>query len=245
MTLIGILACDHVGPELLDAARGRDYDAMYTELLQAAEPAIRTRTYDVVGGQLPDHPAECDGWIITGARYDAYRDDPWIVALRQFIQRVHEHRARLVGVCFGHQVVAHALGGRAENTGTWRAGPQQLHVEATEWFEGGSVVIHAMHQDVASIVPPGGRTIGHGSTADHPIYVVGDNILCVQDHPEYDASYIAGLVEARRPRMGDEITDAALTRIESDDTHNDVVGRWIADFLLDRRINDAPTSGSA
>jgi GMP synthase-like glutamine amidotransferase len=233
--LIGILACDHVGPELRPAARGRDYDDMYAELLRAAEPAVRTRTYDVVGGELPDHPGECDGWIITGARYDAYRDDSWIVALREFVQRVADHRARLVGVCFGHQVVAHALGGRAEPSGTWRAGPQVLHVESTEWFEGGSVVIHAMHQDVASAVPPGGRTIGHGTTAEHPIYLVGDSILCVQDHPEYDADYIAGLVESRRPRMGDEITDAALARIAAEDTHNDVVGRWIADFLLDRR----------
>jgi hypothetical protein len=67
------------------------------------------------------------------------------------------------------------------------------------------------------------------------MYVVGDTILCVQDHPEYDASYIAGLVEARRPRMGDEVTDTALERIERDATHSDVVGRWLADFLLDRR----------
>lgn len=233
--VIGILACDHVGPELRDASHGRDYDDMYTELLQRGEPSIRTRTYDVVGGELPASPDECDGWIITGARYDAYKDDPWIVALRAFIQTVHAHRARMVGVCFGHQVVAHALGGRAENTGTWKAGPQVLEVESTPWFEGGQVVINAMHQDVASVVPPDGRTIGRGSTADHPIYLVGDNILCVQDHPEYDADYIAGLVESRRPRMGDDITDAALAEIDRAALDNDVVAGWIANFLLDRR----------
>jgi GMP synthase (glutamine-hydrolysing) len=90
-------------------------------------------------------------------------------------------------VCFGHQVVAHALGGRAENTGTWKAGPQQLTVEPTPWFEGGTVKVNAMHQDVASIVPPGGRTIASGETAAHPMYLVGETILCIQDHPEYDA----------------------------------------------------------
>jgi GMP synthase-like glutamine amidotransferase len=233
--LIGILACDHVPEPLRDAAGGRDYDAMYTEMLQAAEPSISTRTYDVVGGELPLSPAECDAWIITGARYDAYSDEPWIVALRKFIGAVLEHRARLVGVCFGHQVVAHALGGRAENTGTWKAGPQRLEVEDTPWFDGGSVTIHAMHQDVAGAVPPGGRTIARGETAEHPMFLVGDTILCVQDHPEYDAAYIAALVEARRPRMGDEITDAALTNIERERTDNPVVGEWIANFLLDRR----------
>ena len=92
-----------------------------------------------------------------------------------------------------------------------------------------------MHQDVASVVPPGARTIARGDTAEHPMFLVGDTILCMQDHPEYDADYIAALVEARRPRMGDEVTDAALANIASEPVDNDVVGRWIADFLLDRR----------
>jgi len=233
--MIGILACDHVSPELLDASRNRDYDDMYGEMMRAAEPSIRTRTYDVVGGEMPDSPAECDAWIVTGARYDAYRDEPWIVALRKFIATVLDHQARLVGVCFGHQAVAHALGGKAENTGTWKAGPQLLHVEDTPWFEGRSVRVNAMHQDVASAIPPGARTIATGDTADHPMFLVGDNILCIQDHPEYDAAYISALVEARRPRMGDEITDAALATIKNDDVDNATVGRWLTDFLLDRR----------
>jgi GMP synthase-like glutamine amidotransferase len=233
--LIGILACDHVADELLGASRGRDYHHMYDEMLRGADPSIRTRAYDVVGGELPGDPGECDGWIITGARYDSYRDDPWIVALRDFIRRVREHRARLVGVCFGHQVVAHALGGRAEPAGEWKAGPHAFTAEATPWFEGGTVTIHAMHQDVAAVVPPGGRTIATGSTADHPMFLVDDTILCVQDHPEYDSSYIAGLVEMRRPRMGDVVTDDALDRIASIDVDNSIVAGWLANFLLDRR----------
>ena len=232
---IGILACDHVSPELRDAAHDRDYDDMYAEMLRKAEPSIRTRTYDVVGGELPADARECDAWIITGARYDAYRDEPWIVALRKFIASVLEHRGRLVGVCFGHQAVARALGGRAANTGTWKAGPQMLHVDATPWFEGGSVRVNAMHQDVASEMPPGARTIASGDTAEHPMFIVGDTILCIQDHPEYDADYITALVEARRPRMGDEITDEALATIQSEQVDNQIVGRWLTDFLLDRR----------
>ena len=168
---IGILACDHVSPELRDAAHDRDYDEMYGEMLRAAEPSIRTRTYDVVGGELPASPAECDAWIITGARYDAYRDEPWIVALRKFIATVLEHQSRLVGVCFGHQAVAHALGGRATNTGTWKAGPQMLHVEDTPWFEGGSVRVNAMHQDVAERDPARrahDRPRRHGRAPDVP-----------------------------------------------------------------------------
>jgi GMP synthase-like glutamine amidotransferase len=97
------------------------------------------------------------------------------------------------------------------------------------------VTINAMHQDVASIVPPGARSIATGETAEHPMFLVDDTILCIQDHPEYDAAYIAALVEMRRPRMGDAITDAALDRIAEQAVDNELVARWITNFLLDRR----------
>ena len=67
------------------------------------------------------------------------------------------------------------------------------------------------------------------------MFLVGDNILCIQDHPEYDADYIGALVEFRRPRMGDEITDAAHATIAREQVDNAIVGRWLTDFLLDRR----------
>lgn len=233
---IGILACDHIDdPDLREAAGGRDYPDMYADFLRRAESSLRTRVYDVVAGELPSAPDECDGWIITGARYDAYRDEPWIVGLREFITRLYEDRARTVGVCFGHQVVAHALGGSAANAGGWRAGPQEMEVAPTRWFEGGNVWLNAMHQDVAAELPRDAKTIGVGSTADRPIYLVGESILCVQDHPEYEPAYISALIESRRSRLGDELADDALERVASIETDNSVVGRWIVAFLLDHQ----------
>jgi GMP synthase-like glutamine amidotransferase len=231
---VGILACDHVGDELWDAAGRRDYHQMYDEMLRGAEPSIRTRTYHVVDGELPDTPHDCDAWIVTGSRHDAYRDEGWIVALRGFVHHVRTAEARLVGICFGHQLVAHALGGVAEPAGEWRAGPQRLHVEPTPWFAGGTVVMHAMHQDVARRIPDGARTIGRGETAEHPIYLVGETILCMQDHPEFDTRFVAALVEQRRGRLGSAANDAA-DRLARHTTDNALVARWIADFLLDRR----------
>ncbi len=234
--LIGILVCDHVrGDDLLSAADGMDYDAMYTALLIGAEPELDVRIYDVVNGEAPERPDECDGWIITGARYDAYADEPWIKALRDFVAELHEQQARLVGVCFGHQIVAHALGGEAGPAGEWKAGPQQMTLDPTPWFEGGMVWLNAMHRDVARTLPPNAKPIATGTTAEYPAYLVGDTIFCVQDHPEFNRRYTAAIIDARRERLGNDTADTAARTVMDIDTDGDLVGRWIVNFLLDRR----------
>jgi GMP synthase-like glutamine amidotransferase len=237
MVTIGILECDRPDtPALIAGANGATYGEMYTEMLRAVDRSIETRVFDVVGGVLPADPFECDAWIITGARHDAHGGEPWIVALREFVRSIHETRRRLAGVCFGHQLVAEALGGASGRSGEWRAGPEHMVMQPTPWFVGGDVTIHAMHQDVVTVLPAGATVIATGRTADVPAFVVGDHILCVQDHPEYSAEYIAALVAARRPRLGDELTDDALERIALQPTDGAIVAEWIVDFLLDRRL---------
>jgi GMP synthase-like glutamine amidotransferase len=208
---------------------------MYTALLRQAEPELDVKIYDVVNGDLPERAGECDAWIITGARYDAYSDEPWITALRDVVAELHEQQARLAGVCFGHQIVAHALGGEAGPAGEWKAGPQEMTVDPTPWFDGGTVWLNAMHRDVARTLPPGAEPIATGTTAEYPAYLVGDTIFCVQDHPEFNRRYTAAIIDARRERMGADTADAAAKTVTEIDTDGDVVGRWIVDFLLDRR----------
>lgn len=236
MTRVGILECDRPNaPALIAAADGQTYGAMYAHMLTSADASIETRVYDAVAGLLPARLDECDAWIITGSRHDAHGDAPWVDALRSFVRSLHAEQRRTVGVCFGHQLVAEALGGKAERSGEWRAGPERMDVESSPWFEAASVTIHAMHQDVVTELPEGARTIATGHTADVPAYVVSDHVLCIQDHPEYGPTFMAALVELRRDRLGDELADDALARIASVPTDGDVVARWIADFLLDRR----------
>jgi len=235
MPTIGILVCDHVMPELTDASRGQDYGEMYTAFLRSAEPDLDVRVYDVVGGELPGDPLECDGWILTGARYDAHGDEPWVAALRDFLRRNAEARSRTVGICFGHQVLAEALGGRSGRAGVWKAGPQRTELQDTPWFEGAELDLHAMHQDVVLEVPPGAQVIARGTTGDVPAFLLGDHVLGIQDHPEFDDRYIAALIEARRPRMGDEVTDTALTEVDERGSGGPAMAGRIVDFLLDRR----------
>jgi len=232
---IGILLCDHVPLDLQEQSGG-DYDLVYRQMMQKAEPRLEVVSYAVVNGEFPDSLDECDGWIITGSHLDADSDEPWVVALREWVGVASAAGARIAGVCFGHQLVAEALGGSIGRTKRWRVGPQDTTVDSTPWFPGGEVKLNAMHQDVVTTLPPGGRNIAVGTTSEFPAYLVGDNIVCVQDHPEFDASYVRSLIDARLDRIDPDTVAAARLRLDTTDTDGSVVGGWLVDFLLDRRV---------
>ena len=234
--IIGILACDRPAtPQLLERANGETYGDMYARMLTQADSSVRTRIYDVDCGEMPEAVDECDAWIITGARYDAHGDEPWVERLRQFVVRLREVEVRTAGVCFGHQLIAHALGGRSGRAPVWSVGPHTMNVEPTSWFDGGPVTIHAVHQDSVTSLPADARAIATGSTGGIPAFLVGETMLGVQDHPEFSADFVSALIETRRDRVGDAAVDEALDRIAAVPTDELTVGRWIVDFLLDRR----------
>ncbi len=231
---VGLLICDHVDESLFDAAGG-DYDALYTTFFGKADPTLEVIPYDVINGVFPADPGECDGWVITGSRYDAFDDTPWIEELRAFVRKIHEHEARLAGICFGHQIIAEALGGKVERAGEWKVGPQVLKMAPQPWFAGGELAISAMHKDVVTKVPDGAEVIAEGSTAAIPAFRIGTNILAIQDHPEYEAPFMEALINARGPLFGDDQAEDALARLRDVPTDQRLVGSWIVDFLRDNR----------
>jgi GMP synthase-like glutamine amidotransferase len=234
MTRVGIIVCDHYNEQIAEIAGG-DVPDRYRHLLGDADPGLEFREFDAVRGELPTDLGECDAWIVTGSRADAHGDEPWVVDLLEWIRWANDARERLAGICFGHQAVAQALGGAVERGDRWRMGPQRLTVDATPWFGEQTVALNAMHRDVVTELPPEAEVIGSGETAQIPAFRLGDHVLCVQDHPEFDNDLIRAIIEMRRPRLGDELADDASARVLRTPTDGDVVGCWLADFLADRR----------
>lgn len=229
MATVGILVCDHFDDDVREIA-GAPLDVLYGDML-----GEHCRVYDATAHVLPQHPHECDGYILTGSRADAFADDPWIADLRQWIVRAVGDGERLVGVCFGHQVIAEALGGSVERADTWKAGPHQLQLDATAWFEEASVHINAMHRDVVTALPPGAVLAGTGETAAVASFRIAEQVLCVQDHPEFTHELTGFLVGARRARLGAEVTADAQERLATRPNDGATVARMLVDFLLDRR----------
>lgn len=219
---IGILQTGHA-PDELQASEG-NYPDMFERLL--AGHGFAFRTWSVVDGDLPGSVEEADGWLITGSRHGAYEPHPWIPPLEDFIRAVRDDGRPLVGVCFGHQIVAQALGGRVEKfAGGWSVGRQRYTLEGQE------MSLNAWHQDQVVEPPAGAETVGSSDSCAHAALLVGDNILTVQPHPEFGASMIEGLIRIRGGNLPDTLRAAAMQALP-EPTDNAALGARIARFFL-------------
>ncbi|MFP5296195.1 MAG: type 1 glutamine amidotransferase, partial [Alphaproteobacteria bacterium] len=133
-----------------------DYPAMFRALLG---DGFETETFDVQAGALPD-PDPFDGAIITGSAAGVYEDHAWIPPLLEWIRNARG-RLRLVGVCFGHQAMAQALGGRVKKSGRgWGVGLHRYQVGGAEpWMRpaAAEIAIPVSHQDQVVVPPPAAR----------------------------------------------------------------------------------------
>lgn len=229
---VGLLKADSVRPQHLEIAG--DYDAMFEKLLRDCDPPIAWTVYDVVAGELPEATDACDAYVITGSKWSAYDPDPWIEALSDFIRRCDAAGRRLVGVCFGHQLVAQALGGRVERAPQgWGQGVHGFEVVAdAPWMDPplDACRLGFSHQDQVVALPPGARLLARNGFCPVQMYAVADRILAVQGHPEFPTEYLRALIEMRRERLGPQRTEEALASLATP-TSRETVARWIARFL--------------
>lgn len=232
---IGLLQCDHVNEQFRHVAG--DYPELFTALFQKNAPEVHLQVYDVCHGQLPQQPDECDGYVTTGSRYSAYDDEPWIHQLAEFIRTLHAHRTKLVGVCFGHQMIAQALGGSVKKSDRgWGIGVKPVQIGHTKpWMSPGleSYNLLLSHQDQVEELPEGGEVIGGNAHCPTSMFTIGDHFLGIQAHPEFTKEYSAALMAARVERIGRDIVEAAQETLAMH-TDEDVIARWISSFLAER-----------
>ena len=225
---IGLLECDEVTGRFAQVSGG------YREMFAALLPEASFTYYRAHEGKLPASPGVCDAWLCTGSRYSAYDTMPWVGALAQFIRDLHASKKHFVGICFGHQMLAQALGGEvAKAEDGWGVGVLPMEIISSEsWMQPprAEVLIQHMHQDQVQRLPPGSVVLGRSAHCEIGMFRVGETMLGIEGHPEFTPAFAEALILARRKSIGAEKTEAALRTVRQP-SDGPLVGRWIAAFL--------------
>lgn len=225
---IGILQCGQ-SPAQLKRDLG-DYPDMFVRLL--AGRGFDFTTWHVEGMEFPQDIHDADGWLLTGSRHGAYEDHAFIPPLEDFIRRVHDAGVPMVGICFGHQIIAQALGGTVvKHPGGWAVGAQDYD------FGGQPVTLNAWHQDQVVALPPGAQVAGRNAFCENAALIYGDRAFTVQAHPEFGDDFIQGLMDTRaKGVVPDDLLAGAAARMGQADGASLLVDRIEAFFKQPRAL---------
>lgn len=229
-----ILDNDHIDTEA--QPRWHSYGVMTERLMRAAGFDGEIDIFVARDGLYPNDWSVYDAVLLTGSRSDAFGDDPWVQTLRGHVNQMLSNGQRLVGICFGHQLIAHCLGapvGRSPNG--WGVGRTCYDWLGSQTLTdaAGQVAFLASHQDQVLALPAGATLLATNDHCPVAAYSVGEQVLCIQPHPEFDSDYSTYLLDTRRERFGEDLYQQAITAMQPE--HDGVAfARYVLDFLNNR-----------
>ena len=232
---IGILHADDLAKEILNEYG--DYADMFQNLLLSVDDTLSFSTYQVTQSEYPSTIDECDAYLLTGSKFSAYDDEAWIKQLIKFIVELHQQQKKLIGICFGHQLIAHALGGLTQKSEKgWGVGLIISDVKQTadkyDWLtpekEGFSLLVS--HQDQVVKLPPGAELIASNAFCLNAGFQIGESVLTFQGHPEFSVEYLKYIMNNRREIIGEETYSLALLSIKQP-ADQELVAQWLVNFI--------------
>jgi len=215
------------------------YPDMFVKMYRDQDPNVIFKFYNVIENHYPTDIDECDAYLITGSKSDSFSDEPWVITLRQYIRTLYSQSKSLIGVCFGHQAIAIALGGQAQRSDKgWGIGVYNSQIETQilqqklPWLESQyqSFNILVSHQDQVTKLPPGATLLASNDFCPNSAFYIEDKVLCFQGHPEISPGFARGLMALRKDIIPKEVYQQGLDSSELP-LHADAVTRWMLNFI--------------
>lgn len=233
---LGILQCDDVRASL--HADFGHYAAMFETLFQQVDSELELHFYRVIDGQFPQYVDECDAYICSGSKWSVNDDDLWIRQLEDFTRTLYYAKKGLVGICFGHQMIAKALGGQVEKSPRgWGVGIAHADVLVDQsWMQPkqDNIALVVCHQDQVCQLPDNGRVLMSNTFCPYSMFQVGDHFLGLQGHPEFTSRYSSALMAQRRDIIPVETINAAMDSLGPSYSYQadyKLITKWILRFL--------------
>ena len=205
-----ILDNDNLDPAV--AGTYVSYGAMTETMFAAAGVPWQFERFNTTRGEYPDSFDAYDAVLLTGSKADSFSDEPWVRTLRERTTELLRQRKKLLGICFGHQLIACCLGadvGRAPQG--WGMGRMSY-----EWIGAtplkSTLNLLASHQDQVRSLPEGATLLARSEFCPIAAYSVGDHVFCIQPHPEFVEDYSAWIL-SKRP---ESVSADRRARVRSD-----------------------------
>ncbi len=252
---IGLLETDVLYDDLIEdyGSYGLMFENYFSQLdntqldnTQLDSASLEFVYYQVQQGELPLFLDECDAYIITGSKAGAYEDHSWIAPLSAWIIEANQAETKLLGICFGHQLIAHALGGKVEMSDKgWGIGVRSLLTSSDSPFSQPLpkyLDLIYSHKDQVVKLPTGANNFLSDDFCPHAGFTLGKHIVALQGHPEFTATYCERLLSRRAEVIGEPTYSKGIKSLRQG-TDANFIGRLILDFLRPAKIQGANNNG--
>ncbi len=237
---IGILETDIVDKDIRE--QQGSYADMFQRLFLLVDANVEFQVYKVIDGEYPENIDECSAYIITGSKFSAYENIPWIERLCRYIVELNKYEIKLTGICFGHQIIAQALGGRVEKSKKgWGVGKSISDIQLVRpWMKvspdnvaEGSILkqfsLLVIHQDQVIRLPDQAERIAGSSFCENASFQIKKHILTFQGHPEFSVDYLVYLMNKRCDDIGENTYSAAIESMKHS-VDAQLIAQWILRF---------------
>ncbi|KAA3614704.1 MAG: GMP synthase [Calditrichaeota bacterium] len=228
---ICLLKCGNVQPDLLPISG--DHEDMFIALFKKYSPSIHLSVFDVQKNIYPENLNAFDGFLSTGSPDSVYADFEWIETYKKFVHTLYIGRHKHVGICFGHQMIAEALGGKVEKSKqNWGIGIKTMQIKSSpNWMNKNKTYrLIVSHQDQVIQLPEKAQVIAGNDHCPVGIFTVDNHVLAIQQHPEFTKEYHAASIKSRKKIIKPELIESALKSLDQE-TDSSIVAKWIENFF--------------